>query len=261
MQIDTPTRLMIAGLVFVVFALWEVYWPQRQSIFSRSRRWSGNLGLFVADLLLIGIPLQGIALGTVVLAETNSFGLMNWLQLPWALKAVIGFLALDAMFYFQHRLSHAVPLLWRLHRVHHADTEMDVSTANRVHPLESLWLTFLRVVLAVSLGIPLLVLIGFQIALNIVSLFNHANIELPASVDRVIRRVFVTPNMHETHHSAHTEDYDTNFSFIFSFWDRVFRTYKRASTPVDGIVRLGLDEFRSEQDASLGRLLLQPFRN
>lgn len=261
MYIDTTTRLVIAGAAFVFFALLETARPQRALELGRTTRWSGNLGVFATDLLLIGLPLQGLAFTVLIWAETHQVGIMNWLDMPFAVRALIGFLALDALFYFQHRLSHSLPVLWRLHRVHHADTEMDVSTANRVHPLESLWLTFLRVCLAIALGIPIVVIIVFQIALNIVSIFNHANLKIPDWLDRIIRWIIVTPNMHETHHSAHDADYDTNFSFIFSFWDRIFGTYKPETTTRNGKVVLGLDEFRGLHETDLLKLLSMPFRD
>jgi sterol desaturase/sphingolipid hydroxylase (fatty acid hydroxylase superfamily) len=197
MYIDTTTRLVIAGAVFVFFALLETARPQRSLELGRKTRWTGNLGVFATDLLLIGLPLQGLAFAILIWSESHQFGLMNLFELPFVAQAVIGFLALDALFYFQHRLSHSLPVLWRLHRVHHADTEMDVSTANRIHPLESLWLTFLRVSLAILLGIPIIVIIAFQITLNIVSIFNHANLKIPVWLDSFIRWIIVTPNMHD----------------------------------------------------------------
>jgi sterol desaturase/sphingolipid hydroxylase (fatty acid hydroxylase superfamily) len=235
--------------------------PQRDHLLKRGARWSGNLGVFLVDVLLIGIPLNGLVFGALVWADTRQVGLMDQLDLPFEVKAVIGFLALDALFYVQHRVSHAVPMLWRLHRVHHADTGMDVSTANRVHPLETLWLTFLRVSLAVLLGIPIVAFVAFLLTLNILSVFNHANIRLPGALERGLRMLFVTPGFHETHHSAHASDYDTNFAFIFSFWDRLFGTYKAVTTPVDGRVSLGLDEFRGAEETGVLRLLTMPFRD
>jgi len=261
MDFDLTTRLMIFGVFFVLLAVLETAWPQRELLLKKSTRWSGNIGLFLFDVLLIGIPINGVVFGILVWASAQEVGVMNWLGLPFALKAVIGFLALDALFYFQHRVSHAVPVLWRLHRVHHADTEMDVSTANRVHPFETLWVTFLRVSLAVLLGIPIPVFIAFLLALNVLSVFNHANLRMPASLDRGLRLLIVTPNMHETHHSVHRDDYDTNFAFIFSFWDRLFGTYKPVTSPLEGRVVLGLDEFRGRSDTGVLRLLSMPFRD
>lgn len=260
-EFDLTTRLAILGCVFVSLAALETAWPQRELLLTRGARWKGNLGVFLFDVVVIGIPINGLVFGILVWAQSNAFGLMNWLAIPYAAKLVIGFLALDALFYAQHRVSHVVPVLWRLHRVHHADTEMDVTTANRVHPLESLWLTFLRVSLAVAIGVPIAAFIAFLVVLNVLSLFNHTNVKLPAGLDRILRTVIVTPNMHETHHSVHQADYDTNFAFVFSFWDRIFKTYKSETTPLDGRVTLGLDEFRSVRETSLFRLLTMPFRN
>jgi sterol desaturase/sphingolipid hydroxylase (fatty acid hydroxylase superfamily) len=261
MEFDLTARLALIGLAFVLLAVFEVAWPQRESLLKRGIRWRGNVGLFLFDVLAIGIPINGVVFGILLWAEAQDAGLMSQLSLPFVAMAVIGFLALDALFYFQHRIAHVVPVLWRLHRVHHADTAMDVSTAHRVHPLETLWVTFLRVSLAVLLGIPIEVFVAFVVALNLLSMFNHSNISLPVRVERALRLLIVTPQMHETHHSAHRRDYDTNFAFVFSFWDRLFRTHKPATETVDGRVVLGLDEFRDAKEAGVVRLLTMPFRS
>lgn len=260
MEIDTSTRLMIAGLTFSLFAIFELLYPSRPIYTQKSKRWSANLGLFLFDLLLVGIPLGAVAFGFILFAQSQNWGLMNQFDLNFWIKAVIGFICLDGLLYFQHRLSHRVPILWRLHRVHHADTEMDVTTANRIHPLESMWLIFLRVSLCALLGIPLLVLIFYQVALNVVSIFNHANINFPPKVERVLNMFFVTSAMHETHHSAHQHDLDTNFAFISSWWDKCFGTYKKEAIKENGEVVLGIDQFRDKKDVSVVRLLTMPFR-
>lgn len=260
MEIDTTTRLIIAGLTFAVFAIFESVYPHRHAYIQKSRRWTANLGLFFVDLFLVGIPLGSAAFGLILFAHSQTWGLMNLYDVPFWLKVITGFICLDGLLYFQHRLSHKLPILWRLHCVHHADTEMDVTTANRVHPLESVWLTFLRVSLCVLLGIPLLILIFYQIVLNVVSIFNHANIRFPARIERRINKFIVTPAMHETHHSAHIKDFDTNFAFVFSFWDRCFGTYKSQSIKMNGEVVLGINKFRDKKDMSLISLLTIPFR-
>lgn len=263
MEIDTSTRLLIAGLTFAFFAVLESVYPHRRAYSNKSERWFANLGVFFVDLLLVGIPLGTVAFGLIVFAETQGWGLMHWLAIPFWVKALIGFVCLDALLYFQHRLSHQVAWLWRLHRVHHADVEMDVSTANRIHPLESVWLIFLRVSLCVLLGIPLIVLVFYQIALNIISIFNHANIRFPVRIEQVVNKLLVTPAMHETHHSAHALDLDTNFAFILSCWDRWFRTYKpEAVEQGDGLpeVVLGIERFRDRHEMRLAKLLTMPFR-
>ena len=260
MEIDTSTRLIIAGFTFAIFAIFESLYPHRSASTQKSQRWTANLGLFFVDLLLVGIPVGAAAFWFILFAESQNWGLMNQIDSPFWIKAVIGFICLDGLLYFQHRLSHKLPILWQLHRVHHADTEMDVTTANRVHPLESIWLIFLRVSLCILLGIPLLVLIFYQIALNVVSIFNHANIRFPTGIERAINKLFVTPAMHETHHSADIKDFDTNFAFVFSFWDRCFGTYKNQSIKQNGEVVLGIDQFRDKKDVNVISLLTMPFR-
>jgi sterol desaturase/sphingolipid hydroxylase (fatty acid hydroxylase superfamily) len=261
MDFDLTTRLALIGLTFFLLAVFEAIWPQREQLFNRAIRWRGNLGVFLFDVLVIGIPLNGIVFGILYWTESQNIGLMNWMSLPFSVKVVIGFLALDAMFYFQHRISHFVPLLWRLHRVHHADTGMDLTTANRIHPLETVWVTLLRVSLAVILGIPIAAFIAFVVSLNLLSMFSHANLRLPPFIDWVLRLLIVTPSMHETHHSSHRQDFDTNFAFVFSFWDRLFGTYKNTTTALDAQIELGLDEFRGVEDTGVLRLLTMPFRN
>ncbi len=261
MEFDLATRLGLLLGFFLLFALLEHLRPHRLRVLSRKKRWSGNIGLFLFDVVVVGLPLNGLIFAILWWVQQNQIGLMNALPMPAVVQVILGVLALDALMYFQHRLSHAQPLLWRLHRVHHADTEMDVTTANRVHPLESLWIAFLRVLLAVILGIPVVAVVMYLVALNIFSLFNHVNLHLPDQVDRVLRWIMVTPAMHETHHSAHIQDFDRNFAFVFSFWDRIFRTYKPATHQVMGQTELGLGEFRGSDEARLLRLLTMPFRN
>ena len=259
-MIGSGTRLGLIAGFSLVFAALEVIWPLRKASVPRTKRWPGNISLFLFDVFVVGLPVNAAVFAALSLIESRHLGLLNLASLPLAAKILIGILALDAMFYFQHRLSHRVQWLWRLHAVHHADIEMDVTTANRVHPLESLWVAFLRISLALLLGIPEIAFVIFLVLLNTVSLFNHTNLFLPTRFERVLRLVLVTPRMHETHHSRHASDFDTNFSFVFSFWDRLFATYKRSTTKLDHGVELGLDGFRALQDFRLPRLLTMPFR-
>lgn len=261
MEFDLATRLGLLLSFFLLFGFLEHVRPHRLRVLSRKKRWAGNIGLFLFDVLVVGLPLNGLIFAVLWWVQQDKIGLMNALPVPAAAQVVVGVLALDALMYFQHRLSHLQPLLWRLHRVHHADTEMDVTTANRVHPLESLWIAFLRVSLAVILGIPVLAVVTYLVALNIFSLFNHVNLHLPPMLDRLLRWIIVTPSMHETHHSAHVQDFDRNFSFVLSIWDRIFKTYKPNTHQVMGQIELGLEEFRRSDEARFMRLLTMPFRN
>jgi sterol desaturase/sphingolipid hydroxylase (fatty acid hydroxylase superfamily) len=261
MEFDLTTRLTLLVGFFMFFACLEHFHPHRFRVLSRKKRWSGNISLFLFDVVVVGLPFNGLIFAVLWWVQQDQIGLMNALPMPAAAQVVVGVLALDALMYFQHRLSHVQPLLWRLHRVHHADTEMDVTTANRVHPLESLWIAFLRVSLAVILGIPVLAVVVYLVALNIFSLFNHVNLHLPHMFDRVLRWIIVTPAMHETHHSAHVQDFDRNFSFVFSIWDRIFKSYKPYTHQEMGQIELGLEEFRGSDEARLFKLLTMPFRN
>jgi sterol desaturase/sphingolipid hydroxylase (fatty acid hydroxylase superfamily) len=261
MEFDLTTRLGLLLGFFMLFAFLEHVRPERIRVLSRKKRWSGNISLFVFDVLVIGLPLNGVIFAILWWVQQHQIGLMNALSMPATTQVIVGVLALDALMYFQHRLSHVQPILWRLHRVHHADTEMDVTTANRVHPLESLWIAILRISLVVVLGIPVVAFVMYLVALNIFSLFNHVNLRLPDWVDRTLRWIIVTPAMHETHHSAHVQDFDRNFSFVLSIWDRIFRTYKPETHHEMGQIELGLDEFRGEDEVRLFKLLTMPFRN
>jgi sterol desaturase/sphingolipid hydroxylase (fatty acid hydroxylase superfamily) len=260
MEFDLNTRLSLLFAFFIAFAILEHVKPLRSPNLARAKRWPGNIGLFAVDVIAIGLPLNGLVFFILLWTEHQGVGLMNILDLPYWIKIMIGVLALDALMYFQHRLSHAQPLLWRLHKVHHADTEMDVTTANRVHPFETLWISILRMTLVVLLGIPMVAFVIFIMTLNVISLFNHVNLSMPKKIEHYLRKLIVTPMMHETHHSAHSKDFDKNFAFIFSFWDRLFQTYKAETEKVDGKIILGLDEFRGSHETQLTRLLTMPFR-
>ena len=260
MEIDTLTRLIITVSVFSCFASLELLYPNRTAHTEKPKRWFANLGIFFVTLLVVGIPIGVFSLGLLAYSESRGWGLMNVLDLPNWVEVIIGFLLLDALLYFQHRLSHSLPILWRLHRVHHADTEMDVTTANRIHPLETCWLIFLRTIFCILLGIPLLALELYLIALSVVSIFNHTNVRLPIQAEKWISKLLVTPLMHETHHSAEVEDFDTNFSFLFSFWDRCFGTYREQPVAKASQITFGINQFREKNEISVGKLLTQPFR-
>lgn len=260
MEIDTLTRLIITISVFSCFASLELHYPNRSAQTDKSKRWTANIGIFIVTLLLIGLPIGVFSIGLIAYSDSRGWGLMGLLDLPYWVKAIIGFLALDALLYFQHRLSHSLPILWRLHRVHHADTEMDVTTANRIHPLETCWLIFLRTIFCILLGVPLLALELYLITLSVISIFNHTNVRLATKAEKWISKLLVTPLMHETHHSDEVQDFDTNFSFVFSFWDRYFGTFKERSAAKDSQITFGINQFREKNEISVGKLLTQPFR-
>ena len=252
---------MIAFLgIFTVMASWEALAPLRPSTLPRRLRWSNNLALLLSGNLLLKLLFPLTAVGFAAVAQTRGWGLLNQFDWPDWLKLVLAFVLLDLAIYAQHRLFHAVPLLWRLHRVHHADTMFDVTTALRFHPVE----------IALSLGIKLaaIALIGasaqavllFEIVLNGAAMFNHGNVTLPGWLERLLRWLIVTPDMHRIHHSTRMAETNSNYGFNLSCWDRLFASYTPAPSRPQDTMPIGLTQFRTPRDAWLDQLLLQPLR-
>lgn len=244
--------------IFAIMASWEAIAPLRQPTLPRRLRWSNNLALLLTGNLLLKLLFPLTAVGFAALAQARGWGLLNLVGWPDWLELALAFVLLDLAIYAQHRLFHVVPLLWRLHRVHHADTMFDVTTALRFHPLE----------IALSLGIKLAViaLIGasaeavllFEIVLNGAAMFNHGNVTLPRWLERPLRGLIVTPDMHRIHHSTLPVETNSNYGFNLSCWDRLFASYTPAPSRPQDTMPIGLNQFRTPRDAWLDRLLLQP---
>jgi len=247
--------------VLAAMAVAEALWPRRRRELPRLVRWSGNLGLVVVDALALRLVFPVLAAGVALAAEAHGFGLLQVLQPPRWLAVLACIVVLDFAVWVQHVLFHAVPALWRLHRVHHADTEVDATTGVRFHPLEILLSMGLKMAVVAALGAPAEGVVLFEILLNASALFNHANLRLPPAVDALLRAVLVTPDMHRVHHSIRPEETHSNFGFCLSLWDRLLGTYR--AQPAAGHERmvLGLPVFRDPAEQRLDRLLLQPFRH
>ena len=203
------------------------------------------------------IPLAPVAAAT--LAAQNSYGLLTLTPLPGWLEGLIAFVLLDLLIYMQHRLFHAVPVLWRLHRTHHTDLELDVTSGVRFHPAEIVFSLIIKIMAVMALGAPPMAVLIFEIVLNATSLFNHANAALPVRIDGLLRMVLVTPSMHRVHHSIVKAETDSNFGFNLPWWDKMFGTYRAAPAAGPDAVTLGIDNFRQAGDSRLDRLLIQPF--
>jgi sterol desaturase/sphingolipid hydroxylase (fatty acid hydroxylase superfamily) len=257
---EPAIRLFAFGSVLVALIVWELVSPRRQRPLSRRSRWPGNLALVVLNTVVVRLLFPLGVTGAALWAQGRGWGLFNAVEAPGWLAFVVSLLALDLFIYGQHVALHRVPVLWRLHRVHHADVDVDVTTGVRFHPLEIVLSTAIKAVLVVALGAPAVAVIAFEIVLNATSMFNHANVGIPVGVDRVLRRVLVTPDMHRIHHSVRREETDSNFGFNVPWWDRLFRTYR--DQPKDGQLGavLGLGVFREPGELRLDRVLLQPFR-
>ena len=226
----------------------------------RSQRWPGNLLLVIIDTAIVRLVFPVAAVGAAVYAQSMEWGIFNAITLPGWMVLILSILALDLAIYGQHRLFHAVPWLWRIHRVHHADQEFDVTTALRFHPLEILLSMAIKIAVIMMLGAPPIAVIVFEILLNATAMFNHGNVQLSAKTDRYLRMFLVTPDIHRVHHSVIRQETDSNFGFNLPWWDQLFGTYR--SQPVHGHLgmTIGLEDYRTEQDQQLGRMLVQPFQ-
>ncbi|MCF8482357.1 MAG: sterol desaturase family protein [Rhodospirillum sp.] len=248
-----------------VFMGAEALWPRRSHrTHGRIRRWPSNLGLVVLDGLMVRgvVALLPIALPVAlahVVAE-RGWGLLNLLALPVWLDLLVGVLAQDCVIWVQHMVFHRIPLLWRLHRVHHADTDFDVTTALRFHPLEILLSLVIKGVAVVVIGPSPLAVLIFEVLLNGTAMFNHADMALSQGLDRGLRLLVVTPDMHRVHHSVHREEMDSNFGFCFPWWDRLFGTYRSQPRDGHGSMAIGLETLRAPIELTVWRLLTQPFR-
>lgn len=258
---EPAIRLGAFAGVFAAMAIWEVLSPRREQAIGRARRWPGNLGIVVLNTLLVRLAFPVAAVGAAVAAEAHGWGLLNWLSPPHWLAVVASVLLLDLAIYLQHVLFHAVPALWRLHRMHHADLEFDVTTGARFHPLEIALSMVIKIGVVAALGTPAAAVVIFEVLLNATSMFNHGNVRVPARLDSVLRRVVVTPDMHRVHHSVVPRETNSNFGFNLSWWDRAFGTYRAAPAAGQTGMTLGIEQFRDPAELRLDRMLTQPFRD
>lgn len=244
--------------VLLAMALWEARTPRRQQAIGRLRRWPNNIGLVVLGTLAVRLLFPLTGMGMAFVAQSKGWGLFNLLPLPAWVAAPAAVFLLDLIIYGQHVTFHAVPALWRLHRVHHADLEFDVTTGLRFHPAEILLSMAIKLAAIAALGAPPLAVLTFEVLLNATSLFNHSNIRLP--LDSLLRLIVVTPDMHRVHHSIDRRETDSNFGFNLPWWDRLFGTYRPQPALGHQGMTLGIDRFRDPRELRLDRLLLQPFR-
>ena len=259
--LEPAVRLTAFLGVFAIVALWEVLAPRRDARFPRRQRWPHNLGLVVLDSLLVRLLVPGAATALAITGEARGWGLINELGLPGWAAILLAIVLLDLAIYFQHVMFHAVPMLWRLHRVHHSDLDFDVTTGTRFHPLEILLSTLIKMAAVVAIGAPAVAVLLFEVLLNATAMFNHANGKLPLAIDRWLRLLVVTPDMHRVHHSVVHNETNSNFGFNVPWWDRLFGTYRAQPATGHEAMTIGVDAFRTPADLRLDRLLVQPFRD
>ena len=254
-----PTIRLIAFLgILVAMALWEVGAPRRRREIPRVVRWTNNLALVVLDTAILRLSFPILAVGLAVMAEERGWGLLNNMDAPVWVAIVVSMLLLDLAIYLQHVMFHAVPGLWRLHRMHHADLDFDATTGLRFHPIEILISMGIKLAVVAALGPPAVAVLLFEVILNASALFNHANIDFPRPVDRILRWIIVTPDMHRVHHSVDPRESNSNFGFNLSWWDRLLGTYVAQPAKGHKGMDIGIEQFRTRRDLWLHRMLIQP---
>ncbi len=259
MQYEKVIRLGCFFGVLGLMASWEIIAPRRPLSASKTVRWLNNLGIVLLNNFLLRWLFPIAAVGLAVLATQEQWGLLNNLDLPIWLSILVSVVLLDGVIYLQHVLFHALPLLWRLHRMHHADVDFDVTTGSRFHPIEIFLSMLIKFAAIIALGPPAVAVLLFEIILNVMAMFNHSNIALPNKIDRLLRWLVVTPDMHRVHHSAISCETNSNFGFNLSLWDKLFGTYRAQPAAGHQAMQIGLNQFREPKYLTLPWLLALPF--
>ena len=257
---ESTIRLAAFLTIFATMAVLELGLPRRDPNAYKWTRWRTNLAMVIVDSIVLRIVFPMAAVGTAIWAEQRGYGLFRAFETPGLLAGVVAFIVLDFAVWLEHWASHKIPILWRIHRMHHSDIDFDVTTALRFHPLEIILSMVWKAGVVIALGAPVLAVLAFEIVLNGAAMFNHSNFKLPLRTDRVLRWLIVTPDMHRIHHSIRRHETDSNYGFNFAFWDRLFGTY--SVDPQDGHtgMTIGLPDYQDTAPTSLIWSLVLPFR-
>lgn len=259
MNMETVIRLSAFFGILAVMACWEVIAPRRRLTMPKQRRWAANLSVVVMNSLLLRLLFAAGAMGAAAVAAQQGWGLLNMGNGPAWLNWLLAVVLLDLALYLQHVLFHAVPALWRLHMMHHADLDMDVTTGARFHPLEVILSMGIKVATVVLIGAAPAAVLAFEVLLNATSMFNHSNVRIPMAIDRLLRWIVVSPDMHRIHHSVLPRETNSNFGFNLPWWDRLFGTYRADPAKGHEDMALGLDQFRDPARLTFTGMLLLPF--
>ncbi len=260
LEAEPLIRLGVFAAVLAGLMAWEFMAPRRALTVGRGQRWPGNVGVVAIDTVLLRIVFPAAAVGLALVAEDEGWGLFNVIAVPEWIAVVVAIVLLDLIIWAQHLLFHRVPWLWRLHRMHHADLDIDVTTGVRFHPVEILLSMIIKLGAVAALGTPALAVMLFEVLLNATSMFNHSNVRMPAGVDRVLRRILVTPDMHRVHHSIVARETHSNFGFNLPWWDHLFGTYRAQPAAGHEAMTIGIPQFRDPVELRLDRMLTQPLR-
>ena len=257
---EVQVRLAFFFGIFAVMAVWEMLAPRRELTVSKTVRWLNNLGLVFLNSLVLRLVFPAAAVGVAAVAQKHGWGVMNIYQIPYALSVVFSVMLMDMVIYLQHVMVHAIPALWRLHRVHHADLDYDVTTGARFHPLEILLSMVIKIGTIMVLGPPLVAVVIFEVILNATAMFNHSNVRLPLGLDSVLRWFLVTPDMHRVHHSVEDDETNSNFGFSLPWWDRLFGTYRDQPRAGHEGMTIGIHKLRDVRQVQwLPGMLILPF--
>ena len=245
--------------VFAMMSLWEGMAPRRARAVSRLVQWPGNIGIVALDVLLLRLVFPTAAVGLALIGEQRDWGLLNNVAFPFWAAVITSVIALDLALYLQHVLFHAVPPLWRVHRMHHADLSVDITTGVRFHPIEILLSMGIKLLAVAALGPPAVAVLIFEVLLNATAMFNHGNVRLQGELDRFLRWIVVTPDMHRVHHSMVSRETNSNYGFNLPWWDHLFGTYQDQPGSGHQRMTIGIEHFRDPRELRLHRMLLQPF--
>ena len=256
---EMSVRLIFFLGILIILALCERIAPRRVLTQSKAVRWYSNLGIVVFNVIIISIIFPLVPVAVAIIAAERGWGIMSFYDVAPSLAIVSSLIILDLAIYIQHVMLHALPVFWRLHRMHHADQDFDVTTGIRFHPIEIILSMAIKMVVIILIGAPAIAVVIFEVLINVTAMFNHSNVKLPLTLDRVLRLVVVTPDMHRVHHSVMSHENNTNFGFNLPWWDHLFGTYREQPETGHESMKIGLDLFRTPKDLHLHRLLVQPF--
>jgi sterol desaturase/sphingolipid hydroxylase (fatty acid hydroxylase superfamily) len=260
MNNEVTIRLSFFLGIFAVMAIWEFVAPRRALTVSKAVRWANNLGLVFLNSFILRVLFPAAAVGMAAFASEQGWGIFNYYQVSFVIAVVISVIAMDFIIYLQHVMVHAVPALWRLHRVHHADPDFDVTTGARFHPIEIILSMLIKFAVIAVLGPPVIAVVIFEVLLNATAMFNHSNVRLNLTIDKVLRLIVVTPDMHRVHHSVEDDEANSNFGFNLPWWDRLFGTYRNQPRAGHENMTIGIHTYNDPKLVSwLHGMLWLPF--
>ncbi len=246
--------------MFAVMAFFELVAPRRRLETSKGMRWFSNISITFINSALVRLAFPVLAVGVAFFGLEQGWGILNNIEVPELLAGIIAIIVLDLTIYVQHVVFHLIPPCWKLHMMHHADIDIDVTTGARFHPVEIMLSMCIKISVVAALGAPPWSVVVFEVLLNATAMFNHSNINIPVNIDRVLRLFVVTPDMHRVHHSVIIRETNSNYGFNFPWWDRFFKTYN--AQPVKGHtgMKIGLANFRDPGKLTLAHILAIPFQ-